>query len=297
MDKSQTVSSSQVVVWGLAAVFLWVFADASTASAQFGLPKVPKILKKGEKKDTRPEETKRTEAKRPEAGKPCEEITPSGEESAGTPEIGAEELELMEVTPDSAPPGGYGQLVLTGKNFICSLPIRISCRGDVNPAVQSLKVEAPGRAVARIKVPLDVKEGPCSFLLPGGGDHVVRFQISIAGKMPMRVPAMLLGEGELDFMQAMMRMSEEGMEVMKSGGYLELTADSVKFVQEGFKEKVAFTEPTSAVKEVEGMTQMGESTGMFRITFRTGKIYNFMATGSGEEGDRVVSLVKKRLGK
>jgi hypothetical protein len=73
--------------------------------------------------------------------------------------------ELLSVTPNSAPPGGSGDLVLTGKNFVQGVNLRIGCKDSQNVHIDSMKIESPERAVAHVTFPDDLPEGPCDFYL------------------------------------------------------------------------------------------------------------------------------------
>jgi hypothetical protein len=69
----------------------------------------------------------------------------------------------------------------------------------------------------------------------------------------------------------------------------------VKYVQ---GEETVFSRPTSSVSKIEEMTMMGESSGVFRIVFMDGKIYNFMDKSESSAGKgHAFKVVKKKLGK
>jgi hypothetical protein len=69
----------------------------------------------------------------------------------------------------------------------------------------------------------------------------------------------------------------------------------VKYVQ---GEETVFSRPTSSVSKIEEMTMMGESSGVFRIVFMDGKIYNFMDKSESSVGKgHAFKGVKKKLGK
>jgi hypothetical protein len=98
-------------------------------------------------------------------------------------------------------------------------------------------------------------------------------------------------------MEIMMKFSQSAQGDWGKGGKssLLLSPDTVKYVQD---DQTVFTEPTSGVTKVEEMSMMGKPTGVFRIVFKDGKIYNFMdqSEGGGDKG-RAFKTVKKRLGK
>jgi hypothetical protein len=263
-------------------------------AAQFpGLPKVPKLP--GQKK-TKP--------------------------APGTKESGGPPPEVTSITPDSAPPGGFGELVLAGKNFTPGMRLNLSCEGG---QIQSkgFKVESAERASAQVNVPSETREGPCNielvrfqgkaggqteteesaqgtpevFQVPKGGPT---FKISNSGKMPLGVELVLIGEGDLNFADVMRKIAQEaqggfGPGKMKKGELL-LAPDSVKYVQE---DNTIFSAAPSSVKSIDEMTMMGQSTGVFRIVLGDGKIYNFQSQTSGGEkkGHEQFLLIKKRLGK
>lgn len=302
MDRYKELFHSRVYFCALAIVVFWAFVGVPLATAQFKLPKVPKLPKVGEKK--------------PE---------PSKEEPKGAHEA----PEVLSVRPDSFPPGGAGEVMLTGKNFFRGMRLRLQCRGDEeSPEMlkdHKVKVESPEKAVVQIAIPFDAPEGPCALYSVGywakagivdmddetGASRAATpevmqiktaeatFSISNSSKVPVSVPVVLLAEGDLQFMELMMKMQEAMMPGFGEKGEktrLLLSPESVKYVQ---GEKVIFSEPASGVKEVSEMTMQGQSMGIFRISFRSGKICNFMASheGSSEDQKQVFQIVKKKLGK
>jgi len=289
-----------IVFWAMVVVFLGVIVGGSVASAQFGL-KLPKIPKLGKKESTPAPESK--------------------EKAAQLPAI-----EVTSVTPDSAAPGASGEIVLTGKNFYHGMRLRMGCPGDQaapwDMKNHLVKVESPERATSQLSIPDGAKEGPCRLYVVGywGREGVVTdetnvspsgtpeitqlspdkvlFRISNSGSMPLSVPVFLAGEGEMQFMDIMMKFSQSMQGNWGQGGgksHLLLSPDTVKYIQD---DKTVFTEPTSGVTKVEEMSMMGQPTGVFRIVFKDGKIYNF-ADQSQESRDKgkAFQVVKKRLGK
>jgi len=287
MHRRQSSSLSFLLRLGLAGMVMCLLAGASTASAQFGLPKLPKLPKKSDKKPPVGKETKASEE--------------------ATPEIGASQVGSMEITqisPDSAPPGGYGQVVITGKG-LDRLSFELNCvGGSIKP--ESLKVENPNRLVAQIRVPLDLEEGPCGTGMARSTGTGEPFRISKSANMPIVLPLMYLGEGDMDYMQLMPKMAQGMMEASKGNWQageatpaqtksgLEVSGSSLKFIDAG---KVAFEEPVSGVKSLGEMTQMNQPTGIFRIVFNDGKIYNFADMSSSGSKGRIFLYLKKRLGK
>lgn len=280
----------------VAVILIGLAANVSVAlgAAQFPrLPKVPKLP--GQKK-----------------AKPA----PGAKESAAPPP------QVSSITPDSAPPGGFGELVLAGKNFTPGMRLNLSCEGG---QIQSkgFKVESAERASAQISVPSETGEGPCKlelvrfvgkggeaeteesgqgtpevFQVPEGGPT---FKISSSGKMPIGVELLLIGEGDLNFTDIMQKIAQEAQRGFGPGkmqkGQLLLAPDSVKYVQEN---NTVFSTAPSGVKSVDEMTMMGQSTGIFRIVLANGKIYNFgPQTGGGNDkkAHEQFLLIKKRLGK
>ena len=81
----------------IALVVIWA-ASASIGAAQFGLPKVPKLPKKTT---------------------PTAETKPSKSDS---PEV----AQVLSVAPDAAPPGGHGEVVLTGQNFSDGMQVQFA---------------------------------------------------------------------------------------------------------------------------------------------------------------------------
>lgn len=297
MDRHNGLPFSRVFFSVFAGLLFWIAAGALLASAQFKLPKLPKLPKVGEKK--------------PEPSKPQAHEVP----------------EVLSITPDSFPPGGSADAVISGKGFFRGMRIRLGCKGDTEEP-DSLKdhlvrVESPERAVLKLSIPFSAREGPCTLYSagywgkegavdageteesPGGTPEVLQmksaatFSISNVSKVPVSVGVAYLGEGEMDFMQATIKMSEA-----LTGGFgekgektlLQMSSDTVKCVR---GEKTIFSESTSGVKETGEMSMQGESMGIFRIVFKNGKIYNFMGVqeGSSEEQKHVYQFVKKKLGK
>jgi len=282
------------------ALLLAVLIGASTAAAQFGLPKLPKLPKVG-KKETKP-------------------ATESKEKAAEH-----EAIEVTSISPDSAPPGATGEIVLTGKGFFRGMRLRMGCPGDEtapeNLSNHLVKVESPERATAQVSIPADAPEGPCTLYSVGywGAAGVVTdetqespvgtpeimqvkssgtvFRISQAGAMPVAVPVFLAGEGEMQFMDVMMKFQQSMQGSWGKGGKsrLLLSPDTVKYVQD---EKTVFSEPPSGASKVEEMTMMGQPTGVFRLVFKSGKIYNFVdQSEGGAEKSQAFKTVKKKLGK
>jgi len=64
------------------------------------------------------------------------------------------------ISPKAAPPGGTGEVVLTGRNFFQGMSFQIS-----GVEINSFKVESPERAVASISVPERTEEGACGLTL------------------------------------------------------------------------------------------------------------------------------------
>ncbi|HLY61374.1 MAG TPA: hypothetical protein VKV95_11545 [Terriglobia bacterium] len=73
--------------------------------------------------------------------------------------------EISGVTPNSVPPGGSGDLVITGKNLAPGVSLRIGCKDSRNAHIDSFKIESPARAVAHVTLPESVPEGPCDVYL------------------------------------------------------------------------------------------------------------------------------------
>ena len=118
----------------VAVVTMFVLAVAGAAWAQF--PKLPKITKK-----LPGQSDSKTQEQKPKGPVP----------------------EISSIEPNSAPPGGAGDLVLTGKNFANGMGVRISCKDSVSPHIDSLKVESPERAVAHVTFPDNLEDGPCEI--------------------------------------------------------------------------------------------------------------------------------------
>jgi hypothetical protein len=262
-----------------AAVFMVI--SSLVAAAQLHMPKLPKLGK---------------------SDSPQQKKSPAGP----LPEI-------TSMDPNSASPGAEGDVVLTGKNFNAGMNLRMNCP-DEAPSIQSFKVESATRAVAHIKFPYHVKEGPCEIYVearPGGSEigasnpgttevvqvKTVSFTIAKSSPMPLALPVFYLGEGDMDFMAAMMKMQKAMQGSWNDAGkpLLKVTNSEVKLTE---GDKTVFTEPASGVKEVGQMSMAGQSVGIFRIVCNDGKIYNFMEqTGDGLEKGQTVAILKSMLGK
>jgi hypothetical protein len=251
----------------VAVIFVWV-AGASIGAAQLHLPKVPNITK------TKPNKS----------GSP--EVKPS---RAGTAEV------VSMMSPDSAPPGGHGQIVLTGQNFKDGMRIQFNCKG-VQFSPDSFKVESPTRIVAQITVPVSAEEGPCGTSM-GSEPGKEPFRISNSANMPVAISVALIGEGDMQFMDLMMSMQKSlmaGYGNQGEAGRIELEGGSIKYVKGS---TTNFTELTSAVKSMGEMKQEGKPMGIFRIVFNDGKIYNFGGMGNGSDGHTAFEFLQKKLGK
>lgn len=297
MNRHNGLPFFRVFLSVFAGLLFWIAAGAPLACAQFKLPKLPKLPKVGEKKPG-----------------------PSKSQAHEAPEI-------LTITPDTFPPGGSAEAVLTGKGFFRGMRVRLGCRGDSEEPYSLkdhlVKVESAERAVIKLSIPFSAREGPCTLYSVGywgkegavdageteesavGTPEILQmksaatFGISNVSKVPVSVGVAYLGEGEMDFMQASMKMSEA-----LTGGFgekgektlLQMSSDTVKCVR---GEKTIFSEPMSGVKATGEMSMQGQAMGIFRIVFKNGKIYNFMGVqgGSSEDEKNVYQFVKKKLGK
>lgn len=276
----------KILMWFLAGVLISLGDGLAPAFAQFGLPKLPRLPKT---RKSKPPEQKN--------------------ESAGPIP------ELTKIEPDSAPPGGGGQIVLTGNNFSVGTNLRMTCHNQA-VTLEDFKVESPTRAVAHVKVAFGATEGPCELALeqhpttkdPAGEItastsgtvevaqvKTATFSISKASPLPIELSVTYLGEGEMEFMDMMMKVQKSMQGSWGDTGkpYLLLSPSQFKFVQ---GEKSVVAEPASNVKEVGQMSMQGESIGVFRIVCKNGKIYNFME-GQGHSKGEAFKIVKSTLGK
>ena len=273
MYRMSRVLCAKCICAVMVAILMWA-AGSSNGAAQVGLPKLPGIPK-GTKKETKPSP--------PESP----EITPS---AGGSIEV------LSMMSPDAAPPGGMGDVVVTGDLFKGGKDLEFHCQGaEFKP--DSIKVESPKRVVARIHVPVTAQEGPCGTSLrsmPGKEP----FRISNSASMPIGVGAYMLGEGDMQFMELMMKMQQvmaPGFGNQGETGLILLAPGSIKFVQGG---KTIFTEPATGVKSMAEMKQGGQPIGIFRVVFNDGKIFNFMGAKAGGEGShQTFEFLRTKLGK
>ena len=262
-------------------------AAASTTWAQFGLPKI-KLPKKLDKIIPKTKETGPSQKDTPE----------TGASASGSPEISM-------LAPDVAPPGGSLNVVLTGKALSEGMSLNFSCVGSqFSPA--SVKVENPTRAVARVNVPLGAQDGPCGINVKYLQTKEP-FRIASSSDIPVVLASvMYLGEGEMNLMDAMMKMGQAATKQMQQSNWQEkgseqaplnglvLTPATVKFVDQG---KLVFEKPVSSVKGIGEMMMQGKPSGMFRIVFTDGTIHNFAISGQQEEQSKTIKFIRKRLGK
>lgn len=250
-----------------ASILLW--AGVVTPAAQFHIPKVPGVSK-----------TNKTSETKPSPGSTLEVVS--------------------SVSPDSAPPGGRGQIVLTGQNFSNGMTLKFTCKGaQFSP--DSIKVESPTRLTAQISVPVSAQEGPCGA---GAASTAGKepFRISYSASMPVELALMYMGEGDMQYQDIMMSMSKSMMAASQSGGKvdtgtLQLDGGSIKYVKGG---ATTFSESTSAVKKVEPVQMYGQTLPYFRIVFNSGKIYTFGPNPSGSSDSNstaVCAFLQKKLGK
>ena len=258
---------------------------ASTAWAQFGLPKIklPKVLQPKSK-----------------------ETEPSKKDSPETSASAKDSPEISMMSPDVAPAGGSLDVVITGKGLREGMGLNFSCVGaQFSPA--SVKLESPTRAVARVNVPLEAQDGPCGISNVRFTQTKEPFRISSSSDVPVVLASvMYFGEGEMNMMDAMMKMSQAATKQMQQGNWQEkgseqaplsglvLTPGTVKYVDQG---NPVFEEPVSAVKGIGEMMMQGKPVGLFRIVFTDGKIYNFGAGGQGPSQSATIKFIRKKLGR
>jgi hypothetical protein len=260
---------------------------ASMAWAQFGLPKIKlpkkidKVIPKGKETGPSPQSTPETGASR-----------------SGSPEI-------SQLAPDVAPPGGSVKVTLTGKGFSEGMSFYLSCVG-AQFSTDNVKVESPTRAVVRVDVPLDAQDGPCGINMRFTQTKEP-FRISSSSDIPVVLASvMYFGEGEMNLMDAMMKMSQAATKQMQQSNWQEkgseqaplnglvLTPGTVKYMDQG---NLVFEKPVSSVKGIGEMMMQGKPAGVFRIVFTDGKIYNFGASGQGPSQSATVKFIRRRLGK
>ncbi|MBZ5514774.1 MAG: IPT/TIG domain-containing protein [Acidobacteriia bacterium] len=130
--------------------------------------------------------------------------------------------EITSITPDSAPPGGDGEIVVTGKNLIQGLTI------NVCGARTKLDVQSPERAVAHLEIGDQAEEGPCNAtvvygvgnngeILPTADsspeltqEHWLGYRISNSSPMPVGLGKFnLVPEEEMKLMAALDAKSEK----------------------------------------------------------------------------------------
>ena len=161
--------------------------------------------------------------------------------------------------------------------------------------------------MARVHVPLEAQDGPCGIGAIRFTQAKEPFRISGSSDVPVVLASvMYFGEGEMNMMDAMMKMGQAAQKQMQQSNWQEkgseqaplnglvLTPATVKFVDQGTS---VFEEPVSAVKSIGEMMMQGKPVGLFRIVFTDGKIYNFGAGGQGSDQSSTVKFIRRKLGK
>ena len=211
--------------------------------------------------------------------------------------------EVKSIKPDTAPPGWEGDVVFTGANFSKNMKLRLNC-GEYKE--EDFKIESAERAVLHLKISPRADETTCLIALavPGGSDidpsgggtpeivQVTGPSFAISGKsdLPVARSACLMGEGPIGkeddmasryeaYLQLQMEFQPKFMNDpdFVPGCEFFVSAEAIKYVEKG---KVIFEKPASTLAKVEKFmmpTPMGEqSTDVFSITWKDGKIQNFM---------------------
>jgi hypothetical protein len=130
MKRGHVDSQAKKVVLFLTAALIWILTGTAIAPARSpGLPEVPKAPGQGAPKTARPQVPKAVPV-------------------------------LTGISPKAAPPGGMGELVLTGRNFFQGMALTIS-----GVEILRAKVESPVRAIATIHVSENTPEGRCDLNL------------------------------------------------------------------------------------------------------------------------------------
>jgi hypothetical protein len=261
-----------------------LFVGVPGAMAQFGLklPKVPKIGKQ--------------EPKPPAQGKALQGPAP----------------EVTAITPNSVPAGWEGDVTLTGKNFAANMKLRLNCENaSVTP--RDVRVESGERLTFHLRVPPSAEESKCLIALEvppapptaetgpavQGSPLVVQvtgatFTISESSTLAKAYQACFLAEGDIPPMELMVKLSEAMQKGSQDECKLFVSADSVKYSDQG---KPVLDQPASAVKTVEPVLMMGQPMGIFRIVLTSGKIYNFMASGGHNQDNPINEQIKRKLKK
>ena len=233
--------------------------------------------------------------------------------------------EVKSIKPDTVPPGWEGDVIFTGTHFSPNMRVRLDC---VQYRLEDFKVESAERAVLHLKVQPRAEETNCVIVLavvgdsdinPSGGGTPEIVQVtgpnfSISGKsdLPVGRCACLAGEG---------RIGKDDEMASRYEGYLNLqmefqqkfvndpdfvpgceffvSAETIKYAEKG---KVIFEKPASTVAKVEKFNMpspMGDQpTNVFSITWKDGKIQNFMGFDKdGAPADQAYDELKSKLKK
>jgi len=206
------------------------------------------------------------------------------------------------------------EIVITGKNFPGPFPSvkdskwrsfpRIGCSppegaggGSFRLTVDSLTLESPTRAVARVLVPEGKENADCQLTVYGPGAPLKFHIVNTSLSQNLELEARFVGEGNLSLGQIL----AHPMDLLSAPGRLSASPSSVKFVQ---GDKTVFDQPASSLKTAQGLP--GNPLWGFRILFNDGKVYNFqtLTTSSSHvcEGGKYLAVppqeaLKKVLGK
>jgi len=277
MLRVERVLRSAVRLWFLTVLGLLIVAVPG-AMAQFGLPKIPKVGKS----------------------------SPASKAVQGpTPEVTA-------IAPSSVPQGWEGDVTFTGHNFSKTMKLRMEC-GSQSIKPIDFRVESGERAVFHLKVPPSAEETKCMIALEvppvaptaetgptvQGTPQVVQvtgptFSISESSTIAKAYQACFLAEGDVPPMELMMKLGQAMQKGSQDACKLYVSSDSIKYADQG---KTLLDQSASAVKTVEQVLMMGNPTGIFRIVLTSGKIYNFIATGSQSRNSPLYEQIKDRLKK
>ena len=120
------------------------------------------------------------------------------------------------------------------------------------------------------------------------------FAVSESSGLAKAFQACFLVEGNVPPMELVMKLSQSMQAGSQDECKLLVSSDLVKYASKG---TTVFDQPASAVKTVEPVLMMGNPIGAFRIVLRSGKIYNFFATGNQSDDDPMHEQIKRRLKK
>lgn len=187
---------------------------------------------------------------------------------------------ITAIAPDSAPPGGGGEIVISGKNLTPNLELSLTCG-----AVEGFKVQSPERAVATLYVYPAAREGPC-------GAALERYPMRRAASGEIEVSkedtpeVFMIPRQSFPFTISNSGKMPTALKVWR--GLVFISSETIKYVE---GDKTVFSEPTPQALECEP----GDY-GKFTLYFRDGKSYKLGVSLDESTSEKACRTLKKRAG-